>query len=203
MSLREALERRFRAIAPNGRFDQFKTQRDVAWWGRLDPPADSADVDAFKKAHRQLDDDVQDYTLRLKGVLRSGEKREEIDAYDQQHGELDFWKERFKVSRDDVTRIWKQLDVVEDKRAFEAPVSAPVAVAVAKEKPAAPTKHKRASPEQSWAKVALAGLFPRGTIPSQEELPNKLLCNNVNDWLKQHQMPVVKQDLILRAAGRK
>jgi hypothetical protein len=115
-SLREAVERRFRAIAPNGRCDQFKTLEDIQRWQRLDPPVDPADVAHFISALRAVEHDVRDGTLRLNGVLlHSGQEHKAIPAYDQKHGKVDCWKERLEVARDGVTRGWVQIDVVEDK----------------------------------------------------------------------------------------
>jgi tartrate dehydratase alpha subunit/fumarate hydratase class I-like protein len=64
------------------------------------------------------------------------------------------------------------------------------------------TKSK-SRPERERAKWALKQLYPNDNVPQQLVLPNWQLCHRVNETLKQHQMPTVSKDTILRAAGRR
>ena len=41
------------------------------------------------------------------------------------------------------------------------------------------------------------------SVPAQSTEPNKDLCKKVGDWLKANGLPSVKDDTILRAAGRR
>ena len=56
-------------------------------------------------------------------------------------------------------------------------------------------------PERERARRAIAALFPDGP-PDAAELPNKLLVNQVNDWLEANNLPSVEQRTIRRAARR-
>ena len=61
--------------------------------------------------------------------------------------------------------------------------------------------HKRSRPVRDRADAAITQLY--GThVPSQAELPNKLLCAQVCAKLKQSGLPEVSSDTILRSARR-
>jgi hypothetical protein len=63
-------------------------------------------------------------------------------------------------------------------------------------------KKTRQRTARSRAEQAISALYPNG-VPEQAELPNVLLYRAVNEWLKGKQLPDVKNDSILRAAGRR
>jgi len=60
----------------------------------------------------------------------------------------------------------------------------------------------RTKPSRARAEVALMNLFPSG-VPSQTDLTNGMLCTAVADWLRINRKPVVSDDTVLRAAGRR
>ena len=57
-------------------------------------------------------------------------------------------------------------------------------------------------PARELAKTALGEIYPEG-IPSQSEVPNKILCRTVSDWLKTKKQRNLSDATILRAAGRR
>jgi hypothetical protein len=60
----------------------------------------------------------------------------------------------------------------------------------------------RRQPSRERAKKALEALY-QGKIPDQDSEPNKILCGKVGAWLENSNLPEVKTDTILRAAGRR
>jgi hypothetical protein len=134
--------------------------------------------------------------IRVHGIETPNSQRVQIDPVDLARGELDIWKQEIDCSKDGVRAfIYKDIFFIdEDVRRLVDPQKATTAAGV---------KPNRTSPEQDRAKKALNALFSDGHIPPQEDLPNKLLCTRVNNWLKQHNMIEVKPDAILRAAGRR
>jgi hypothetical protein len=62
-------------------------------------------------------------------------------------------------------------------------------------------KPKRTPVEQARALTAITAVY--GRIPSQTEIPNKVLDQAVNQYLKSKGLPPVKADAIQRAAGRR
>jgi hypothetical protein len=69
----------------------------------------------------------------------------------------------------------------------------------------APTRSattSRTRPQLERAKLAIAECYPQG-VPPQSELSNAMLCRRIGSWLKEHGMPGVSDDTILRAAGRR
>lgn len=63
-------------------------------------------------------------------------------------------------------------------------------------------KKTRQRTARSRAEQAISALYPNG-VPEQAELPNALLSRAVGEWLKSKNLPDVKNDSILRAAGRR
>jgi hypothetical protein len=61
---------------------------------------------------------------------------------------------------------------------------------------------RRRQPSRERAKKALDELY-HGRIPDQDSEPNPILCRKVGEWLKKNKLPEVKDDTILRAAGRR
>jgi hypothetical protein len=59
----------------------------------------------------------------------------------------------------------------------------------------------RTKVEQERAKMAIMAVY--GRIPSQTEIPNKVLDKAVNQYLKSEGLPPVKADALQRAAGRR
>jgi hypothetical protein len=59
----------------------------------------------------------------------------------------------------------------------------------------------RTKVEQERAKMAIMAVY--GRIPSQTEIPNKVLEQAVNQHLKSEGLPTVKADALQRAAGRR
>ena len=64
-----------------------------------------------------------------------------------------------------------------------------------------PPKERR-KPNLERAQTAINALYPNG-VPEQATLPNTTLCRQVSNKLKHLQLPDVKNDTILRAAGRR
>ncbi len=60
----------------------------------------------------------------------------------------------------------------------------------------------RSQPSRERAKRALVDIY-NGNIPDQATEPNPLLCRKVAAWLKKRNLADVKDDTILRAAGRR
>lgn len=79
------------------------------------------------------------------------------------------------------------------------------AAVVSKKK--AETPVKKSADKLDRAKEAINALYPRG-VPLPANLPNKLLCREVSNWLRKdcekHQLPhfQISDRTILRAAGR-
>jgi len=57
-------------------------------------------------------------------------------------------------------------------------------------------------PTRERATKALKAIYPN-VIPSMTDEPNDILCQKVGKWLKANKLPDVKNDTILRAAGRR
>jgi hypothetical protein len=63
-------------------------------------------------------------------------------------------------------------------------------------------RSKRGRPARDRAAQALLEIFESG-VPDQATEPNAELCRKVGNWLKERRLPDVKDDTILRAAGRR
>jgi hypothetical protein len=63
-------------------------------------------------------------------------------------------------------------------------------------------RRPRGAPDRERALRAIKKIFPGG-VPDQACEPNVNLCRKVVVWLKQAKLPEVKDDTILRAAGRR
>jgi hypothetical protein len=61
---------------------------------------------------------------------------------------------------------------------------------------------RRAKPARERAIQAIQALYPNG-VPDQVAVPNTSLCRRVGQWLKDSKLPDVKDDTVLRAAGRR
>lgn len=61
---------------------------------------------------------------------------------------------------------------------------------------------RRSRPTFERAQLALETLYPAGA-PTQADVPNKILCEEIAQWLKNNGRPRVSDDSILRAAGRR
>jgi hypothetical protein len=114
---------------------------------------------------------------------------------------LKLWEvqaERFRISKlwyldwielsvDDVTR-----NLCQPARQGEAPQGALSNARAA----------SRSRPPRERASQAIAELYPQG-VPTQAALPNASLCRRVGRWVRERGLPVVSEDTILRAAGRR
>jgi hypothetical protein len=61
---------------------------------------------------------------------------------------------------------------------------------------------KKRSPAKERGLSIIGELYPVG-IPDQAILPNALLCRQVGNKLKEKKLPIVSNDTVLRAAGRR
>lgn len=57
-------------------------------------------------------------------------------------------------------------------------------------------------PKRERARKIIAELYPGG-VPSQDEVPNVSICQQVGEALKRNEFPHISDDTILRAAGRR
>jgi hypothetical protein len=96
-----------------------------------------------------------------------------------------WWMEWIKVSVSDVVRV-----LCEAASGKSAPDTARRSI-------------KRTQPAREPANWVLMRLYPNGNVPPQGVLPNWQLCRRVNAMLTKQQMPIVSDDTILRAAGRR
>ena len=60
----------------------------------------------------------------------------------------------------------------------------------------------RSRPTRERAMWALNQLYANG-VPAQADVPNSQLCRKVGEKLRENGLPDVKDDTILRAAGRR
>jgi hypothetical protein len=60
----------------------------------------------------------------------------------------------------------------------------------------------RSRPARERVLQAIAELYPQD-VPTQAAVPNASLCRRVARWLRERGLPVVSEDTILRAAGRR
>lgn len=68
--------------------------------------------------------------------------------------------------------------------------------------PAKPAARSRSRPAFERAQRAFRALYPDGA-PTQADVPNKILCEKIAQWLKKKDLPSVSDDSILRAVGRR
>jgi hypothetical protein len=61
---------------------------------------------------------------------------------------------------------------------------------------------RKGSPTLERARMAICQIYPDG-LPSQEIVPNAILCRRVGELLKKKPLPDVSNSTILRAAGRR
>jgi hypothetical protein len=61
---------------------------------------------------------------------------------------------------------------------------------------------RKGSPALERARKAIGLIYPDG-VPSQEIVPNAILCRHVGEKLRVNKLPGVSDDTILRAAGRR